>query len=260
MQVGASLLHFFVLTTFTWLLVQAYSLYRAIIKVFGEQCNHFFWVATGAWAVPFLYVVLCIALAWDSYNHDDTCWIDMQGDLALAVVVPLFLLLTANIIICVWLLISLRRNAKDHFTASTVLSIACILGLAWFLGGMSYVDDSVAWQYMFAITMLIQTLVWTYAHLMRNAEVMKYFKNTFMVRTEYCYQLLNVLQASSHSSKGYAGYCYSCFAQSLTSLQVFSRPCGSSYNQKSEAQSCQSKFNGRRDTPLLSSSPCHQDR
>lgn len=170
-------LHFFLLSTFSWLLVQGEALYQATVNVFNDRQSSFKNVAILGWVIPALVVMICGFVAWDDYDYQDTCWIDMSSKLAIAVVLPLVLLISINLTICLAVMFTLRRS-KSGVNASIILVIVVMLGLAWFFGVMSYLHEDVLWQYLFAVAMLAQTVAWTYSHLFRHKRVLQTFKAT----------------------------------------------------------------------------------
>lgn len=164
MQNAAIALHYFLIVTFLWLLVQAESLYRAITQVWDAPNRSSYFNIFLLWVVPILYVVACVTLAKDDYNHN--CWIDMNSSLAIAVIFPLVLMCVINILISGMVLYELRKASNgEHFSARASLGVATLLGLAWTFGLIAFAHQSAFWEFLFIIALMLQTIVWCYNQL-----------------------------------------------------------------------------------------------
>lgn len=179
-QAGAVFLHFFVLATFSWFLVQAESLHGAIVNVFSDKHTSLRITSLLAWLFPLFFVLICALAAWDDYTYEDTCWIDMNSKLAYAVLFPLCSLLVVNLVVCAAIMCTLHSSTK-FFTAGVILGVVSLLGLTWIFGLLSYIDDNVAWQYLFASTMLFQTIAWAHSQLIKNHRVVNHLKDSVWV-------------------------------------------------------------------------------
>jgi len=128
------ILHFFILSTLSWMLAQGVALYRALVIVitFQEGCWSYILCS---WVFPGLVVSLCSLLSYDSYTTDETCWIDMNSPLAVAVGLPLSTVVLCNIVICALIVRSTRHTKALSINA--VIAVLALLGLAWVFAALS---------------------------------------------------------------------------------------------------------------------------
>ena len=81
-HIVAGMLHYFTLTTFAWMLVEAVNLYRTIVKVFttGNESRFFKWMFVYAWGkkfssmnISFFKNVIRQKLYYFTQSHQSIC-------------------------------------------------------------------------------------------------------------------------------------------------------------------------------------------
>ncbi|XP_071953180.1 adhesion G-protein coupled receptor G2-like [Antedon mediterranea] len=149
----AALLHYFLLVSISWTLLEAISMYFLIIKIFNAPGSKFWWTAASlAWGTPLILVVALSVSFTDFYTSKDHCYIDasMTNFFIIFVIAPIAVIIGCNFIIFVMVIRKLffhvpisgkiatkSRNTKRKRTANAI-SISLLLGLTWMFGFLQF--------------------------------------------------------------------------------------------------------------------------
>uniref|UniRef100_A0A8C0X2Q8 Adhesion G-protein coupled receptor D1 n=1 Tax=Castor canadensis TaxID=51338 RepID=A0A8C0X2Q8_CASCN len=186
-QVLATLLHYFFLSAFAWMLVEGLHLYSMVIKVFGsEDSKHLFYYGIG-WGVPLLICIVSMSSAMDSYGRVNNCWLSLGSGAIWAFVGPALLVIVVNICILIAVTRVISQISADNYkthgdpsafklTAKAVVLLP-ILGTSWVFGVLAVNDRALVFQYMFAILNSLQGLFIFLFHCLLNSEVRAAFKH-----------------------------------------------------------------------------------
>ncbi|RDD36522.1 Adhesion G protein-coupled receptor L2 [Trichoplax sp. H2] len=161
----ASLLHFSLLTSFMWMLMEGIHIYLFLVKVFDVREN-FLYYYSASLGIPALIsgttaAIVCGIKGIKFYLSSQGCWISGRNWIILAFVVPLALVFTINLIFCVVAIHTMLNTKRVSQQASDLLKakvtlrglsvLAPILGLTWSFGCILMWTDSLFVQYGFAI-------------------------------------------------------------------------------------------------------------
>ncbi|KAF8763738.1 Adhesion G-protein coupled receptor G6 like protein [Argiope bruennichi] len=143
------LLHYSVLATFAWMLVEAYLQYLRLVKVIGTYIPRFLQKAMlFAWGVPLVVVGIVAGFDYNLYNDDshEYCWLTGKV-FYFAVAGPSLSMLATNFVIFALILHSntcgkskkfLRTNQDERkellARAKAVFCVSVLLGLSWLFG------------------------------------------------------------------------------------------------------------------------------
>ncbi|XP_052814005.1 adhesion G-protein coupled receptor G6-like [Mya arenaria] len=169
--VVAALLHYFILVSFMWMLVEGILQYLRFVKVLGTYIPKFM-IKTmiPAWGIPLIPVIIVLAIDYDMYyGGKGYCWLS-GNPLLYAFIIPIAVVILANLIVFTLVMCNLlRRNtntmksnqselkmASLHFQAA--VSIFVILGLSWVFGFLTVDDTRIVFHYLFAIFNAFQGL------------------------------------------------------------------------------------------------------
>lgn len=165
----AIFLHYFLLTAFCWMTVEAYYQYQRLVVVFQVYTPRFLLkVSMLAWGTPL--IPICFVLLYDveSYTGDEGyCWL-RPTVFYLSALLPITMLLMLNLYLFAFLFRSiaaigqgLRTNQSERKQAREKL-IACLfnfilLGLSWSFGFFAIgPTNSLFYSYMFCLTTTLQ--------------------------------------------------------------------------------------------------------
>ncbi|XP_060578573.1 adhesion G-protein coupled receptor G2-like, partial [Ruditapes philippinarum] len=151
----SAMLHYFILVTFLWMLVEGLLQYLRFVKVLGTYIPKFmFKTMIPAWGLPLIPVIIVLAIDYDMYyGGNGYCWLSWKPFLY-AFIIPVAVIIFANIIVFFMVMCNLcRRKHKGmvsnqsekkmaflHFQAG--VSILVILGLTWVFRIPNRVDNT----------------------------------------------------------------------------------------------------------------------
>ncbi|KAK3105819.1 hypothetical protein FSP39_006407 [Pinctada imbricata] len=166
--VVAALLHYFILVSFAWMLVEGVLQYLRFVKVLGTYIPNFMLKAgVPAWGIPLIPVIIVLAVDYDMYSGGDLyCWMSTTP-LYFAFLLPVGLIIIINFIVFFMVLNNILRrpkglqsNQSDRKKAMINLrasvSVVVILGLTWIFGFLSIYDARLPFQYIFTILNVFQ--------------------------------------------------------------------------------------------------------
>lgn len=166
-KVTAATMHFFLLASFSWMVVEAIYQHLNYIVVIGAQSYKSLFMRKAvplAWGIPLLSVVGISLYNSDLYlTKNDFCWMELTT-FYVGVLAPMCLALSFNLIIFVSFVKnvlcfqkkSIIRTTQSAQTRSwhqfcTTLCIFFLLGLAWLFGFFSLGDARLVFAYLFCI-------------------------------------------------------------------------------------------------------------
>ncbi|RDD40839.1 Adhesion G protein-coupled receptor L3 [Trichoplax sp. H2] len=168
----ASVLHFSLLTTFMWMLVEGIHIYLVLIKVFDVN-EKFLYYQLASIGVPALIAgltaaIMCGAAGMEYYLSSQGCWLSATNWVILAFVIPFVIIFVTNIVFCgmaIYTMLNTQKVAqetgdlqKTKIALRGLSILAPILGLTWSFGCILMISDNVVIQYLFAITNSVQGL------------------------------------------------------------------------------------------------------
>lgn len=165
-RIVAALVHYFLLVAFLWMLIEAYFMYQAFVKVFRDYGEHVMWKCSAlGWGLPFVVVVITIAVDKTSYGGKHYCRL---GDIAFfasfaAPVVFVMLVNTITFSLIMYKLATRPPNAADPSGGSEGLlkikrafGILILVGITWVFGFFAIADARLVFHYLFAICNSLQ--------------------------------------------------------------------------------------------------------
>eukprot|EP00057_Strongylocentrotus_purpuratus_P030237 XP_781089.3 PREDICTED: uncharacterized protein LOC575606 [Strongylocentrotus purpuratus] len=144
-----ALVHFFVLSSITWMGVEGYNTYLIIVKIFDTYIPQFM-VKAGAvaWGIPAMIVIITGAIAQDKYAHEDLCFLQLWAQIG-GLFIPMTIIILFNVVIFALVVRQLmkssnvagrvEREAKVERRESiervqNAICILLLLGLTWITG------------------------------------------------------------------------------------------------------------------------------
>nr|QVK45647.1 G protein-coupled receptor [Proales similis] len=168
-SVIATVSHFFFLCTFFWMLMEGVQLYIMLVYIFALESSPILKFSIISYGGPLLIVLgakLYDLFALDStgYGTQNACWLSSQNHFNLFFIVPVSLILVANLVIVLIVLKSMREsyrsniktNRKNERFNKSLFAFWCLvlnlLGLPWLLGFLiTDEDSSIAFAYLFTV-------------------------------------------------------------------------------------------------------------
>ncbi|VDI65017.1 G protein-coupled receptor 126 [Mytilus galloprovincialis] len=166
--VVAVLLHYFILSSFMWMLMEAFLQYLTFVKVLGTYVTRYrLKTVLVAWGLPLVPVVAVLSIDYTLYSGGSRyCWMSLTA-FYYSFAIPVGLIILCNLTVFVVTVISicrrptgLRTNQSKSKMAMANLQAAItsfvLLGLTWFLGYLAISDARLPFQYAFTILNSLQ--------------------------------------------------------------------------------------------------------
>ncbi|XP_013400610.1 uncharacterized protein LOC106166554 isoform X2 [Lingula anatina] len=180
----AVLLHYFILASFMWMLVEAILQYLDFVKVLGTYISKFILkAAIPAWLIPAIACAVVLGIDVDLYKGgEEYCWMKTTA-FYYSFLIPVGTIILANTIIFILVIKGLtcdrpkniRTNQSKHKVAMVHLraGICCfvVLGLTWVFGFFAIADARLVFQYLFCIFNAIQGFLIFIFHNIREPRV-----------------------------------------------------------------------------------------
>ncbi|XP_063424376.1 uncharacterized protein LOC134708046 [Mytilus trossulus] len=167
----AVLLHYFILVAFMWMLMEGILQYLRFVKVLGTYIPNFILkTAVPAWGIPLIPVIIVLAYDHELYiGGNKACWMSLSA-FYYAFVIPVGIIILANIIIFIMILKNLwgrpkglqsnqseKKRAMMNLRAS--LTVLVLIGLTWIFGFFTIEKASIVFQYIFTILNVFQGFI-----------------------------------------------------------------------------------------------------
>ncbi|XP_072519724.1 adhesion G-protein coupled receptor G2 isoform X2 [Salminus brasiliensis] len=192
----ATILHYFLLATFTWMGLEAINMYLAFVKVFNVYVpSYILKFCILGWGLPLIIVSIVLAADKDCYGSAMSitpvessapfCWV--QNDVAFFVTVLGFvvLILLCNISVFIMVLAQIRglqlnkgvgRNGRALHDLRVVASLTFLLGLTWILVFFAWGPVRVPLLYLFAVLNSLQGFFIFVFHCLMKENVRKQWR------------------------------------------------------------------------------------
>ncbi|XP_022242223.1 uncharacterized protein LOC106460726 [Limulus polyphemus] len=172
-MLSAVLLHYFLMVSFGWMLVEAVLQYLRFVKVVGTYIPRFMCKAMiCAWGIPLLIVSLVFIIDYKQYYYGKTiCWLAPYG-FYIAFIIPVGIVVVVSLVVFNIVIYSifcgqqseLRTNQSERKIAvaklRAALCILILLGATWMFGLLSVMyktsETLLVFQYLFTLTTTIQ--------------------------------------------------------------------------------------------------------
>ncbi|KAK3705871.1 hypothetical protein RRG08_058952 [Elysia crispata] len=183
----AALLHYLILASFMWMLMEGLLQYLLFVRVMNSYFTHYMWkTSIPSWGLPVIPVIIILAIDTELYKGgDDYCWMDLDA-FYYGFAIPVGLIILTNLVVFVLVTISLcrRKDMSKHSSQTsnqTVVNIRasficfCVLGLSWIFGFLAIEDARLVFQYLFCITASLQGFIVFLMMTARDKQVRQYW-------------------------------------------------------------------------------------
>uniref|UniRef100_A0A8C1E331 Cadherin, EGF LAG seven-pass G-type receptor 3 n=2 Tax=Cyprinus carpio TaxID=7962 RepID=A0A8C1E331_CYPCA len=181
--VVAILLHYFFMSSFAWLFVEALHIYR--MQTEARNINYGamrFYYAIG-WGVPAIITGLAVGLDPEGYGNPDFCWISMYDKLMWSFAGPVSVVILMNggmfLMVLRMTCNPTQKEIKKLPVISTIRSAFLLLLLStcvWLFGLMAVNNSVLAFHYLFIVLCCVQGLAVLLVFTLLNCEVQEAWK------------------------------------------------------------------------------------
>ncbi|XP_064607201.1 adhesion G-protein coupled receptor G2-like isoform X2 [Liolophura sinensis] len=180
----AVLIHYTVLSTLIWMGIEAFNLYRLLVRVFAMYEKHFLLKRVVAgWGIPAVFVATALAVDLDNYRQPDSTSCRLShANVGLyygTYIGPVCVALTCNLVVFIILLRVLLKPRFDNTLGKRtvtgaqvrgVMSVLVLLGISWIFGAVAIGEAKLVLQYLFVITTSLQGFCIFIFRCLRNFE------------------------------------------------------------------------------------------
>uniref|UniRef100_A0A4X1V6T0 Adhesion G protein-coupled receptor G2 n=1 Tax=Sus scrofa TaxID=9823 RepID=A0A4X1V6T0_PIG len=174
----AVFLHYFLLVSFTWMGLEAFHMYLALVKVFNTYIRKYILkFCVVGWGVPAVVVTIVLIISPDNYglgsygkfpngSPDDFCWINSNAVFYITVVGYFCVIFLLNVSMFIVVLVQLCRIKKKKQLGAqrktsiqdlrSVAGITFLLGITWGFAFFAWGPVNVTFMYLFAIFNTLQ--------------------------------------------------------------------------------------------------------
>ncbi|GAB5584459.1 adhesion G-protein coupled receptor G2 isoform X1 [Prionailurus iriomotensis] len=176
----AVFLHYFLLVSFTWMGLEAFHMYLALVKVFNTYIRKYILkFCIVGWGVPAVVVIVVLAISPNNYglgsygkfpngSPDDFCWINSNAVFYITVVGYFCVIFLLNISMFIVVLVQLCRIKKKKQLGAqrktsiqdlrSVAGLTFLLGITWGFAFFAWGPVNVTFMYLFAIFNTLQVI------------------------------------------------------------------------------------------------------
>uniref|UniRef100_A0A7M4EAK7 Adhesion G-protein coupled receptor G2 n=1 Tax=Crocodylus porosus TaxID=8502 RepID=A0A7M4EAK7_CROPO len=174
----AVFLHYFLLVSFTWMGLEAFHMYLALVKVFNTYIRKYILkFCIVGWGVPAVIVAIVLAITPDNYGlgsygkfpngtPDEFCWINSSIAFYITVVGYFCMIFLLNVSMFIVVLIQLCRIKKKKQLGTqrktsiqdlrSVAGLTFLLGITWGFAFFAWGPVNLIFMYLFAIFNTLQ--------------------------------------------------------------------------------------------------------
>lgn len=174
--ISAIFIHYFVLTTLSWMCVEAINIYQLLIHVFASAETRFMLKRfIFAWGIPFVIVAVTAGINLKHYdNPNEYCMLSPANPYVyyISLLGPSCLILFVNLIVFIMVsrvLFTPRMNSKPGATKKKgtvtiaqirgAFTVMVLLGITWVFGALAVKQLKLVFQYVFCIANSLQGLL-----------------------------------------------------------------------------------------------------
>uniref|UniRef100_A0A8C3WJ57 Adhesion G-protein coupled receptor G2 n=1 Tax=Catagonus wagneri TaxID=51154 RepID=A0A8C3WJ57_9CETA len=174
----AVFLHYFLLVSFTWMGLEAFHMYLALVKVFNTYIRKYILkFCIVGWGIPAVVVTIVLIISPDNYglgsygkfpngSPDDFCWINSNAVFYITVVGYFCVIFLLNVSMFIVVLVQLCRIKKKKQLGAqrktsiqdlrSVAGLTFLLGITWGFAFFAWGPVNVTFMYLFAIFNTLQ--------------------------------------------------------------------------------------------------------
>uniref|UniRef100_A0A8C0KBX0 Cadherin EGF LAG seven-pass G-type receptor 2 n=1 Tax=Canis lupus dingo TaxID=286419 RepID=A0A8C0KBX0_CANLU len=169
----AILLHFLYLCTFSWGLLEALHLYRALTEVRDVNAGPMRFYYMLGWGVPAFITGLAVGLDPEGYGNPDFCWLSIYDTLIWSFAGPMsvFLYILAARASC-----AAQRLSVSSSGLRPSFAVLLLLSATWLLALLSVNSDTLLFHYLFAACNCVQGPFIFLSYVVLSKEVRKALK------------------------------------------------------------------------------------
>ncbi|CAH1784160.1 unnamed protein product [Owenia fusiformis] len=184
------ILHFFFMSTFAWMFVEALHIYRMMTEIRNINVGSMKFYFVIAYVIPGIIVGLAVGLSTDGYGTREFCWLSTRDLLIWSFAGPICLCVLCNIVVFVMALKVAccdmgkeKAEETEGFKSNMwpMFVLLPILSVTWVFGLLAVNENIDAFHYIFAIVNVIQATIILVAYVILNKRVRRELHHSWLL-------------------------------------------------------------------------------
>ncbi|XP_067676332.1 adhesion G protein-coupled receptor B1-like [Haliotis asinina] len=177
----AAILHYLLLVVFCLMFAQGIDMARQALTVSRNSSRPGIVLAL-SWGVPAVIVGITLGVTkLEGYGNDQFCWLTVEDGVLYALAGPALFIILANTVLIVVIMrvlfstkMMIRKGNREKFMISfrSLCVLMPVLGVTWVFGILAFNQDTVFFQYLFAIFNSSQGFLIFVMHCIFNTKVL----------------------------------------------------------------------------------------
>ncbi|XP_067676070.1 adhesion G protein-coupled receptor L4-like isoform X2 [Haliotis asinina] len=177
----AAILHYLFLAIFCLMFAQGIDIARQAITV-SREASRLEVVLALAWGVPAVIVGITLGVTkLEGYGNDQFCWLTVEDGVLYALAGPALFIILANTVLIIAIMrvlfstkMMIKKGNREKFMISfrSLCVLMPVLGVTWVFGILAFNEDTVVFQYLFAIFNSLQGFLIFVMHCILNSKIL----------------------------------------------------------------------------------------
>ncbi|KAG1698328.1 Adhesion G protein-coupled receptor L1 [Nymphon striatum] len=155
----AMILEYFLLSAFSWFLLEGYYLYKMVVKVFNTKNQKLIFYYLFGYGIPVLIISVSYGIFPGGYQDgENRCWLTSEKGFIWSFISPIATVIAVNVILFVLALKAslavkqnLDRQLQIRRRIKGAITLMFLLGITWIFGLFFFNKDSIFMAYIFVI-------------------------------------------------------------------------------------------------------------
>ncbi|XP_016320127.1 adhesion G protein-coupled receptor L2-like isoform X3 [Sinocyclocheilus anshuiensis] len=189
-SVIAGVLHFFFLSAFAWMCLEAVQLFLMLVEVFESEFSRRKYYYASGYLLPCVVVGISAAIDYKSYGTRKACWLRVDNHFIWSFIGPVTFIIMLNLIFLVVTMYKMVKHSMSMKPDSSRLesirswvfgafALLCLVCLTWSFGLFFLNDSSVIMAYLFTIFNTLQGMFIFIFHCLLQKKVRKEYSKCF---------------------------------------------------------------------------------
>ncbi|XP_060084102.1 adhesion G protein-coupled receptor L3-like, partial [Ylistrum balloti] len=184
----ALLLHFFFLSAFTWMLMEAVQIVIMLVQVFDTAKSNLKYFYLAGYGIPIVIVATTAGIDFTAYGTPQYCWLTTDRFFIWSFAGPVAAVLLVNAGILTYAMSTVCRHSDYVFSREKAnagnfkawiqgaFALEVLLGLTWVFGYFFLNEETVTMAYIFTVLNSLQGLFIFIFHCLLNKKVRNEYK------------------------------------------------------------------------------------
>ncbi|XP_053395243.1 adhesion G protein-coupled receptor L4-like isoform X2 [Mercenaria mercenaria] len=178
----AGFLHYFFLSSFTWMFVEGIHILFMLVQVFDAAKSRLRYYYVIGYGAPLLVIGISALVYYEGYGTERYCWLTTDRMFIWSFAGPVAFILLMNLVVLVYAMSTVCKHSEYVFEEKSMfgsfkawiqgaLAMEVLLGLTWVFGYFYIIEEAIPMAYLFTIFNSTQGLFVFVFHCILNKKV-----------------------------------------------------------------------------------------